>query len=325
MHCELVVPGLLSIAQPPRAPSLELLLRRGRASRGERQPLEAWLQAQFELPALAAGALSILGEGGEPGTAAWARADPIHLRLLRDRVGIVPAEAIGISAGEAEALAASLRAHFGERLALRIHSPERWSIRLEAPLPLPSVSSLEVAGRPAAPGGPADALLTEIQMVLHEHPVNEAREARGVPAINSVWLWGGGAQAALQANSRWQSVTSGDALLHGLARAAEMRARPPSSGLDWLERAPEEGRHLVVLDALRAPAALSDTTAFSEALEALERDWFSPIVAALRENRAGMVTIHVPDAARALSVEAVRGDLRRFWRRPRPLADWTDE
>jgi hypothetical protein len=38
-----------------------------------------------------------------------------------------------------------------------------------------------------------------------------------------------------------------------------------------------------------------------------------------------MVTVHVPDAARALSVETVRGDLRRFWRRMRPLADWTDE
>jgi hypothetical protein len=325
MHCELVVPGLLSLAQPPRAPSLELLLRRGRASRSERQPLEAWLQAQFELPALAAGALSILGEGGEPGTAAWARADPVHLRLLRDRIGIVPAEAIGITAEEAEALAESLRAHFGQRLALRVHAPERWSIRLETALPLPAVSSLEVAGRPAAPGGPADALLTEIQMVLHEHPVNEAREARGMPAINSVWLWGGGATAAQAPSQRWQSITSGDALLHGLARAADLRSRPPSSGLAWLERAPGEGRHLVVLDALRAPAALQDAAAFEAALEALERDWFSPVAAALRENRAGMVTIHVPDAARALSVETVRGDLRRFWRRPRPLADWTDD
>ena len=327
MHCELVVPGLLSLPEAPRAPSLELLLRRGRASRGEPRSLEAWLQAAFGLPELAAGALSVLGDGGEPGSEAWARADPVHLRLLRDRIGIVPAEAIGVSAEEADALVASLHAHFGERLALRIHSPQRWSIRLAAPLPLPAVPPLEVAGRPAAPGGPADALLTEIQMVLHEHPVNEAREARGMPAINSLWLWGGGAapaEVASQPTTRWQSATSGDVLVHGLARAAKMRSRPPTPGAAWIERAPTEGRHLVVLDALRAPAALADSVTFATALEGLERDWFAPVLRALREGRLGMVTIQVPDAPRALSVEAVRGDLRRFWRRPRPIATWID-
>jgi len=33
-----------------------------------------------------------------------------------------------------------------------------------------------------------------------------------------------------------------------------------------------------------------------------------------------MLTVQVPDAG--VSFETVRGDLRRFWRRPRPLADY---
>jgi hypothetical protein len=33
-----------------------------------------------------------------------------------------------------------------------------------------------------------------------------------------------------------------------------------------------------------------------------------------------MLTIHVPEAA--ASFETVRGDLHRFWRRPRPLAEY---
>ena len=33
-----------------------------------------------------------------------------------------------------------------------------------------------------------------------------------------------------------------------------------------------------------------------------------------------MLTVHVPDAG--ASFETVRGDLRRFWRRPRPLAEY---
>ena len=34
--------------------------------------------------------------------------------------------------------------------------------------------------------------------------------------------------------------------------------------------------------------------------------------------RVGMVTVHVPDSLGA-SFETVRGDLRRFWRRPKAL------
>jgi len=34
--------------------------------------------------------------------------------------------------------------------------------------------------------------VNEIQMTWHDHPVNLAREQGGLPAINSVWLYGGG-------------------------------------------------------------------------------------------------------------------------------------
>jgi hypothetical protein len=34
------------------------------------------------------------------------------------------------------------------------------------------------------------------------------------------------------------------------------------------------------------------------------------------------VSIHVPDAAECASYETIRGDLRRFWRRPKPLESY---
>ncbi|HWA39297.1 MAG TPA: hypothetical protein VG873_15670 [Burkholderiales bacterium] len=324
MHLELLVPGLLTLPGPARAPALERLLRRGRVRRGERASMEAWLQEGFRLPALPAGALSVLGSGGEPGDASWARADPVHLRLLRDRIVIVPADAVGLTAAEAEALSAALRAHFSERLDLVVHTTGRWSVRLAGPLALPAMPPLDMAGRPAAPGGAGDALLTEIQMVLHAHEANAARESQGQPPINSLWLWGEGALPK-DAHATWLSATAGDPLVHGLARAAGMRSRAPSPAADWLERAPGEGRHLVVLDHLRAPAALGDVQGHAEALAALEREWFAPVLAALQAGGLGMVTVHVPDGARALWVETIRGDLRRFWRRPRPLAAWASE
>ncbi|MNC97567.1 hypothetical protein D3C83_152660 [compost metagenome] len=52
----------------------------------------------------------------------------------------------------------------------------------------------------------------------------------------------------------------------------------------------------------------------------LETQWFAPLLAALRGGRIGMLTVQVPDAG--ATFETVRGDLRRFWRRPRPLASY---
>lgn len=320
MHCELVVPGLLSLPVAARLPSLELLLARGRAARSESASPEAWLQAAFGLPRLAAGALTVMAEGTDPGDAIWARADPVHLRLLRDRMVLVPGEALRVTEPEARSIAAALNAHFGARLQIEVREPLRWVARLETHLPLGAESALGLAGASAAPGA-ADALLTEIQMALHAHPVNEARESRGEPAVNSLWLWGAGS-APRGAAAPWQSVTAGDPVARGLARAAGARGRPASPGAEWLERTPAEGRHLVLLDALRGCAALSDADGFAAALQALEAEWFAPVLGALRAGRIGMVTLRIPDGREALAVETVRGDLRRLWRRPRSLDAW---
>jgi hypothetical protein len=328
MHCELVVPGLFAAAGAARLPALELLLARGRCTSQEPRSLEEWLQQTFGVPdePLAAGALTLLGAGGEPSGYRWARADPVHLQLLRDRLVLVPAAALGIARAEGEALRDALNAHFGERLELRIADTERWVAKLAQAEPLGAQAPLALAGRdvasalPAASGSAAHRLLNEAQMVLHSHPVNEAREARGAPAVNSVWLWGGAALPRL-GPPRWHSVTAADPLVLGFGRAAGIRHRALAARGDaWLERAPDDGRHLVVLDALRVPLALGEDDACRLALSALERDWFAPLLGALRAGRIGMLTIQVPDAPEAVAVETIRGDLRRFWRRPKALA-----
>lgn len=266
-------------------------------------PLERWLQQAFgqEGP-LCAGALSLLGAGGDPGDAIWVRADPVHMRVMRDRVVMAPAGAFSVSREDADALCQALNRHFAGAIELRVLDGTRWCARLEREIEVADESALAMAGRePAKHEG--DALLTEMQMLLHAHPVNEAREARGEPAVNSVWLWGAG-RLPSRTRTQWQSVTSGDPLALGFARNSGATARAlPGRAAQWL--APNEGRHLVILDA---------------ANEALERDWFVPLAAALRAGQIGMLSLHVPDAG--LSFETVRGDLRRFWRRAKPLESY---
>src|SRR3989449_712622 len=245
MHCELVIPGLCSAPAEARLPSLELLLARGRARSGESQPLERWLAEAFGLEGepVAAGALTALAGNRDPGEERWVRADPVHLRLMRDRLILVPASACGLSREEAEALCGAWNEPFAGRLDILPVQPQRWSARLQMELEVSASSPFDLAGRELQAPQPGDAVLNEAQMVLHEHPVNEAREARGEPAVNSLWLWGAG-RVPLKTQSRWQSVAADDPLAVGLARVAGARQRGlPASAAAWLERLPQDGGH----------------------------------------------------------------------------------
>jgi hypothetical protein len=327
MHAELVIPGLFASPAAGRLPATELLLARGRCTSGPSQTLEAWLQEGFGLDEqpLPAGALTLFAAGGEAAGEGWTRADPVHLRLMRDRLVLVPPEALRITREEAETLTGALNAHFGERLHVEIVDEMRWVARLSATTPVGIEPPLALAGRDVAAALPPNAasnahqLLNEAQMVLHALAVNEAREARGEPPVNSLWLWGTGALPR-GIEAQWQSVAASDPLAHGLARAAGIRSRAAVASAEvWLARLPEDGRHLAILDQLRVPLALSETGEYQDALARLERDWFAPLLARLREGRIGMLTIHVPDGGECVAYETIRGDLRRFWRRPKAL------
>ena len=320
MHCELVVPGLFGAAmrrnEAVRFAALELLLARGRSRAAPARRLEDWLREAFDLGEgpFPAGALTMLACGGDQGEAASAlsyiRADPVHLRVMRDHLVVMPADAFDLSGQEANALCDALNSHFAD-MNFTACEPRRWCARVSEALSFDAGNPLDAAGKDVELPGQAAALLNEAQMVLHAHPANEAREARGEPTVNSLWLWGSG--RATPARCAWQSVAADDPAVIGAARLAGARHRPlPRTARDWLERLPEDGRHLALLDALRKQPE-------NAVLDELERDWFAPLLAALRAGRIGMVTLHVPDAAEALSFETIRGDLRRFWRMPKSI------
>jgi hypothetical protein len=294
LHAELMVPGLFAAPPAPRRPALELLLARARVERYDVQCADAWLGRACGLEPLPAGART----AGAPGF--WLRADPVHLHLLRDRAVIVPLS--GLAPEHAAALLDTLNRHFAGRHGFRAPHPDRW-VMSSAPAALEAPPALELAGADLAahlPAAPWPALLNEIQMALHEHPANEGREL----PVNGVWLWGAGELPAA-ATVPWRSLSAEDPLALGLARIARIAHRtPPASADEWLAELPAQGRHLAAFDAPH---------------EALEARWIAPLLAALRRGRIGMLTLHVPDAGRAF--EAARSDLRRFWRRPRPLED----
>jgi hypothetical protein len=167
------------------------------------------------------------------------------------------------------------------------------------------------------------ARLNEVQMLLHGHAVNAAREAAGEAPVNSVWLWGGGSLSAA-GSAPFNAVWSADPFAAGLARAAQLAAHAlPDNAADWLRASVSEGVALILLEPLRSAARYNDPHAWREALLLLERDWFAPLLEALRQERIGMLTLLALGPGGLLCAEVTRADLRRFWRRVKPLADYT--
>lgn len=334
MHVHLAVPDLFwpapgaaaEAAGLARLPGLELLVARGRRSVVEGTSLEAWLLDRWGAPRDGGAPYCLLADGGDPGERFWLRADPCHLRVERDRVVPLDATLFEIDRDEADALVAALNEHFaapGPRFVAP--QPHRWyaSSRPEAAprmAPLPAARGRALAAADAGPDLRGHALANEIQMLLHAHPVNAAREARGVPTINGLWLWGGG-RLEVPARNPFARVRTAEPLAAGLALAAGATVQPlPDDASRWLRAAPHEGRELIVLDRLRAPADYGDRQAWRDRLQGLEAAWFAPLHDALRGGRIGMISLHAIGVHGSLDIETTRQDLRYFWRRARPLA-----
>ena len=344
MHCHLLLPDLFwperefrDIYRELDTPALERLLARGRrqAEAFEAESAEAWLCGRFSVAKQAdwpAAPYCLLADGGAPGKHHWLRADPVHLRLEGNRLVLADSGMFALSRQEAGRLADSLNAHFSaDGLVFFPLRPDRWYLRVERAPALQTTALPEAAGRsidallPRGADAPLwRARLNDIQMLLHGHAVNEQREAAGQLPVNSVWLWGGGdLPDALRAP--FNAVWSGDAFAAGLAQAAQVAAHAlPDSAADLLRASANKGVNLILLDRLRSAAHYGDAQGWREALTRLERDWFAPLLQALRQERIGMLSLHAPGPEGALSVETTRGDLRRFWRRVRPLAHYAE-
>ncbi len=342
MHCHLLLPDLFwperafhAIYSALATPALDQLLAKGRRRHADATSTEAWLCEHFDLEKQGdwpVAPYSLLADGGEPGPRHWLRADPVHLALEGGRLVLADSGRFSISQPEADELAASLTAHFSvDGLVFLPLRPDRWYLRFETAPALKTTALTAAAGRSIdglLPQGDEAQVwrsrLNEVQMLLHGHAVNEARENAGQLPVNSLWLWGGG-RLSEAATAPFDAVWSNDPFAAGLAKAAQLAAHAlPEGAAQWLRASagPGAGVKLILLDTLRRAAQYDDAHAWREALLHLERDWLSPMLDALREERIGMLSLHALGPGGVLSSEVTRGDLRRFWRRVKPLANY---
>ncbi|MFM0238167.1 regulator [Paraburkholderia phytofirmans] len=321
-------------------------------------PHERWVARQFgALPSGAAAAdeaplapYMLRADGGEPGTATWACVQPVHVRIAHDHLVLIDPASLDLSDEEAGALLAVARPLI-EELGVRIEAPRpaRWYLSGDGFGTLAGASPLRASGRNIEIWLPHEAhsgersrawmkLQNEVQMAWFEHPVNEAREARGLPAVNSIWFHAQG--AAQPVRSPFARVFSDAAATRGLAMTAGVAAATPPASFAALRAAGAargasdnalrgasefnananantntSGPTLVELDPFSAPYIEQDWARWNDAFAAMQTDWFEPALAALQSGDLAELGLTLCGDTGSVTLSVTRGDLRKFWRR----------
>nr|WP_199068031.1 hypothetical protein [Chromobacterium sp. ASV5] len=329
MKLTLILPGLAwldaydgaDVCKGLALPALQTLLGRGRLIRRE-AALGACLTDLWQAPPSGLARLAASEAGLPADDGHWLLADPAHLRVERDRALLADVGVMTLGQEEADAFCLTLNRHFAAD-GLRFHPawPGRWLLQTEtepgarfSPL-WDAVGDDAHAHRPQGGRGlDWDRLLNEMQMLLYASPLNDQREARGELAVNSLWLWGEGEPADWQAPAA--RLLADDEALSWLARRSGMACDAAPYAFDGL--APGEDC-LIVLDSLQAAAQYRDAWGWRETLPRLERDWFQPLLSALKAGQIEQLTL-IAHGTAGFELRLKPGDLWKFWKRPLALA-----
>lgn len=328
----LALPGLLWPTQAMRdmvfdlqLPALSWLLGKGKRQMSAATDYPQWLATvsglntagQPQLPAAALRASALMLEQDSR----WLCLDPIHLRVERTQLIVQDPAALQLTQAEAEALLADLAPLLDELGRPGISSPHEWHFHLHAESDIRTTPLADAIGLNGDQLMPKAAnvkvwrrVLNEVQITLHEHPVNLARTARGLPAVNSLWPWGEGMLDASKPD--WNYIQADGALWQGLARHI-------GGDCQW-SALPEryehcQGKTLVVQPSLETSARYHDALQWLAAMQALETNWFAPLMQALQDGSLKQLVLHGHGEGQALTLTVSGSNKLNFWRKPAPL------
>lgn len=265
--------------------------------------------------------LEWLGLTGRRDKSSWWRADPVHLLVDRDQVAMLPRSALGVTQDEARALAATFNEFYAnDQLVLETPRPDTWYLRVPQTWRCHTWDPARVEGWAVTefmPAGPDEdslkKLMNEVQMLFFEHPVNQERERAGKPAINSLWLWGGGVMPERVARAPAR-IVSDLLLVQGLAMVGGRRCESLPGSLKSVLSGPDvpvscSVRHFDVLVACSARHFDGDPGRLEASL--FKPCWFRLIRGPVRMLECYLGGQRVYTLSRWAAL--------RFWRRRRPL------
>ena len=154
----------------------------------------------------------------------WLRVDPIHVRADGNRLKLVDNSQFTLTQHDALELAGEINNLLKPyNLELEIPCPTRWYLKLNEDCHLKTKPIDSVIGENILSSMPTGddkinfgQLMNDIQMTLHDLPINISRVEEKKLSINSVWLWGYGKLPDIL-NRNWSFVYSNEILSEGLS------------------------------------------------------------------------------------------------------------
>lgn len=215
-----------------------------------------------------------------------------------------------MSAAERAALSQTLVEHL-QSTGIQLHDSAdgEWLLCSEEPLQVQTVTPEFAAENPRAEilprgrdAGGLRRLMTEMQMLLHEHPVNTQRQNRGLPALNAIWVHGEGMLSDVTARSL-PAASGDDVYLRGLYRLHDqpVKSKPVDAATLLGQVA---GPTVAIIDA-------SD-------LDTLESNWLAPLSRALLRGTIAKLTVMFDD----WRIDTDRAALFKLWRRELQPVKW---
>jgi len=240
-------------------------------------------------------------------------AQPVHLQLQRDSFTIAGPKALSLQKAEADSLLALLNEHFAEQGLKFVQTPhcaDRWYLQVQTS-PHIQTTPVDVAMgrdiRGLLPHGQDaafwNAFLNEVQMLLFEHPLNQAREAQGKLPVSGVWVYGGGVLPA-KSPRVLPLLFAEDAVARGLVtlQAGECHAVPQ----DMRELLRHEATQAWLVPVESAAAVVNG---------------LPMLLQALRRGGLSQLELNIALGDRVLQCRVNKWDTYQFWRKSRP---WTE-
>lgn len=286
-------------------------------------PHEAWLAHALGLASaperpdtaapLATAAMRGCGLQAEAAEGHWFMVQPAHIQLSRTHLLLSDLRALHLTQDESRGLYDIARGYFEELGKRLLHgAPGLWFVRADDWTGMATASPDAAATQNLSDWMPEGEhardyrkLQNEIQMLWHEHPINTARQERGMQPVNAFWMWGGSSASAPAAAP--VAIAGGPAWMQTLA-APDLR-QPTAAQL-----IAQPGK--VMLAPLIPSAQTGDWSDWIAHMQRIEDEWCAPLLAALNDGRIGRVTLMLSHRNGWLDVSTSKLAQRKFWRKP---------
>ena len=267
-------------------------------------PHERWLAGHTSdnSPSIAATLMAALGLKNESGY--WFVVQPVHLHVARDHLVLTDYRQLSLNESEAKTLFDAAHPLFEEQnYRLLFGNKDYWFMQADAWADFRTCTPDAACGHNidvwSPSGGSAREwrrLQNEVQMLWHQHPVNETREQSNQPRVNGLWLWGGS-----QANESSPGLLALASQSKNTHQVAKITASEPSTH---------------ILDSLSSPALADDWSSWLNNMNRIDHDYLAPALAALDSSKLEVVNLILSDSTRLAHWSIARNSFRKFWAKP---------